>query len=75
MDATVITESVMFISQLATKELLFGLGDLHAVMGDGSFVLRHARLPGMLQLNSNPPRICAPWPCVEARTFIYYRFR
>ena len=72
MDATVITEGVTVYFPISYEGALFGLGDLHAVMGDGEVCVAACETPGYVTVEfESLNEFAPPWPCVEAKDWLY----
>ncbi|KRT36341.1 acetamidase/formamidase family protein [Acetomicrobium hydrogeniformans] len=72
MDATVITEGATVYFPVSCDGALFGLGDLHAVMGDGEVCVAACEIAGNVTVSFKALDKLAPmWPCVETKDWLY----
>jgi len=72
MDTTVITEGATVYFPVSYDGALFGLGDLHAVMGDGEVCVAACEIAGSVTVEFKSISGMAPsWPCVETRDWLY----
>lgn len=72
MDTTVITEGATVYFPVSYDGALFGLGDLHAVMGDGEICVAACEIAGSVAVEFKSISAMSPsWPCVETKDWLY----